>query len=48
MGSLAGKNLSAEAVAELGLVDPVLPEHSFLAASLVSPHAFSLPVQGEK
>ncbi|WP_043434048.1 3-hydroxyacyl-CoA dehydrogenase NAD-binding domain-containing protein [Arthrobacter sp. I3] len=32
--SLAGKNLSARAAAELGLVDAVLPEDGFLAASL--------------
>lgn len=32
--SLAGKNLSARAAAELGLVDAVLPEEGFLAASL--------------
>lgn len=32
--SLAGKNLSARAAADLGLVDAVLPEDGFLAASL--------------
>lgn len=32
--SLAGKNLSAQAAADLGLVDAVLPEDGFLAASL--------------
>ena len=32
--SLAGRNLPAQAAADLGLVDAVLPEDSFLAASL--------------
>ncbi|WP_353710686.1 3-hydroxyacyl-CoA dehydrogenase NAD-binding domain-containing protein [Arthrobacter sp. K5] len=32
--SLAGKNLSAQTAADLGLVDAVLPEDGFLAASL--------------
>ncbi|WP_457973441.1 3-hydroxyacyl-CoA dehydrogenase NAD-binding domain-containing protein [Arthrobacter sp. D1-17] len=32
--SLAGKNLSARAAADLGLVDAVLPQDGFLAASL--------------
>src|SRR5206468_2446676 len=32
--SLAGRNLPAQAAAELGLVDAVLPEDGFLGASL--------------
>ncbi|MGO4188603.1 3-hydroxyacyl-CoA dehydrogenase NAD-binding domain-containing protein [Pseudarthrobacter sp. TAF60_1] len=32
--SLVGKNLSAQAAAEIGLVDAVVPEEGFLAASL--------------